>query len=67
MRPREEVSGSSCLRSGEAESVYDILKTVSQTKNFFGSTLESSASTRKEAIKIIKVSTNKKKLIEFVK
>lgn len=48
-------------------SVYDILKRVFQTKNFFGSTLERSASTRKAAIKIIKVSINKNKLIELWK
>lgn len=67
MRPKDEISGSLYLRRGEAESVYDILKILSQTKNFFGSTLERSASTRKEAIKIIKVSTNKKELMKFVK
>lgn len=53
-----------CLRSGEAES---ILKRVFQTKNFFGSTLERHTSARKEAIKIIKLSINKTKLIEFGK
>ena len=41
------------------------LKRVFQTKTYFASTVGRNVATRKEAMKIIKISHNKKTLIEF--
>lgn len=67
LRLREDVLGNPCLRSRKAKRGYHILKRIFQTKTFFESILGKSISTRKEAIKMIKINNNKKKLIEFGK